>query len=127
MRQFVRQSCIILILILSLAGSVARAMSKPIVELASWYGRAHHGKKMANGRLFDRFRLTAAHRTIKLGTLVRVCLLKTGKCVDVLVTDRGPFKGRRGLDVSEAAAEAIGLKPYGVGRVTIEELHDQSR
>ena len=103
----------------ALAGTVVRAAS---TELASWYGLAHHGRRMANGHRFDRFRLTAAHRTLKFGMMLKVCLAKTGKCVIVEVTDRGPFYGRRSLDLSEAAASVIGLKPYGVGMVTMEEV-----
>lgn len=117
-----RRLCGVVLLVSALLGAVLTAASKPIVGLASWYGKAHQGKKMANGRPFDRLLLTAAHRTYRFGTLLRVCLAKTGRCVTVEVTDRGPVPPRRLIDLSEAAADIIGLKPWGVSRVTIEKL-----
>ena len=122
MRNVLRRVCTIVLLLGTIFGVMLSAAAKPIVGLASWYGRQHQGRKMANGQRFDRLRLTAAHRTFKFGTLLRVCLQKTGKCVDVVVTDRGPAPVKRIIDLSEAAADAIGLKPYGVSRVTIEEI-----
>lgn len=98
-----------------------QAAAKPIRGMASWYGRQHAGKKMANGERFDPQKLTAAHRSLPFGTRVKVTFLKTGRSVWVTITDRGPFKKQRIIDLSEAAARAIGLRPAGVGKVEIEE------
>lgn len=117
-----RRACAIGLLVLSLMTGVARAAGKPFIGLASWYGKQHHGKKMANGQRFDRFKLTAAHRTLRFGTLLQVCLARTGLCTVVEVTDRGPWIKTRALDLSEAAARKIGLLQQGVGRVTFEPV-----
>ena len=78
---------------------------------------------MANGHRFDRQQYTAASRYYKLGTLLMVKYPRLGTFVVVRVTDRGPFKKGRVLDLSERAAQTLGLKPYGVDRVVIEALH----
>ena len=95
--------------------------------LASWYGKNHQGKRMANGERFDRHHLTAASRTIPLGRRVRVTYLRTMKQIEVTITDRGPASKKRVLDLSEAAAVALGLKPYGIGKVKIEDIPDRPR
>jgi rare lipoprotein A len=123
MTYFLRRLCTIVLVLMTLLSTILTAASRPIVGLASWYGKQHHGRKMANGRVFDRFLLTAAHRTYAFGTLLRVCLIKTGKCVEVEVTDRGPVPLTRIIDLSEAAADAIGLRPYGISRVTLEKIN----
>lgn len=99
-----------------------QALAKPVKGLASWYGKQHAGKKMANGERFDPRKLTAAHRSLPFGTKVKVTFLKTKQSVLVTITDRGPFKHKRLIDLSEAAAKLIGLRPHGVGRVEIEEI-----
>src|SRR5262245_18771443 len=75
---------------------------------ASWYGRQHHGKRTASGEIYDMYQLTAAHRTLPLGTRVRVTNLENGRTVDVRINDRGPFVRGRLLDLSRAAAERLG-------------------
>ncbi len=92
--------------------------------LASWYGGDDglQGALTASGEIFDQSAFTAAHRTLPFGTRVRVTFLKTGKSAIVRINDRGPFIARRIIDISLAAAEEIGLQPYGVGMVTIEIL-----
>jgi len=87
---------------------------------ASWYGAAHHGRTMANGKPFDMHRLTAAHRSWPFGTPVRVTY--GGKSVVVTITDRGPYAGGRCIDLSRAAAAQIGMTRAGVGTVTINRL-----
>jgi rare lipoprotein A len=72
---------------------------------ASWYGKEHQGRRTASGERFNMHALTAAHRTLPFGTLLRVC--RRG-CVTVRISDRGPFVRGRGLDLSMAAARAIG-------------------
>jgi rare lipoprotein A len=88
---------------------------------ASWYG-SEGGPKTANGERYNPNGLTAAHRTLPFGTMVRVTSLKTGKFVVVRINDRGPFSGQRIVDLSAGAAEAIGLKSDGVGRVRMDIL-----
>ncbi|NLX90601.1 MAG: septal ring lytic transglycosylase RlpA family protein [Firmicutes bacterium] len=88
--------------------------------LASWYGEEFQGKRTSSGQVYDQYGFTAAHPSLPFGTLVKVTFLKTGKSVEVTINDRGPLKGDRIIDLSSAAAEAIGLKPYGVGRVKVE-------
>lgn len=89
---------------------------------ASWYGINHHGKKTASGQPFDKNALTAAHRTLPLDTRLRVTNLENGRSVEVVVNDRGPFVDGRLIDVSEAAARALGFAKDGVARVRVEEL-----
>jgi rare lipoprotein A len=77
--------------------------------LASWYGPRFHGRPTASGEKFDMHQLTAAHPTLPFGTIVRVRSLVNGKTVDVRINDRGPFIKRRVIDLSRAAAQALGL------------------
>ena len=86
---------------------------------ASWYGPRFHGRRTASGERYDQHALTAAHKTLPFGTLVRVRSLVTGKEVDVRVTDRGPFVRGRIIDVSRAAAEALGMMGLGVKQVSL--------
>ncbi len=87
--------------------------------LASWYGKAFAGKQTASGELFDPNQLTAAHRTLKFGTCVKVELLSNGNTVKVRINDRGPFVKDRIIDVSEEAGRRLGLLDEGVGRVRL--------
>jgi rare lipoprotein A len=96
---------------------------KPILTetgMASWYGTVYHKRAAADGTTFDQEAMTAAHRTLPLGTTLRVTNLATGQQVLVRVTDRGPFVGDRILDLSMGAAKAIGLYRMGVAKVKIE-------
>ena len=86
---------------------------------ASWYGPRFHGRRTASGERYDQHALTAAHKTLPFGTVVRVRSLVTGKEVDVRVTDRGPFVRGRIIDVSRAAAEALGMMSLGVKQVSL--------
>jgi rare lipoprotein A len=91
---------------------------------ASWYG-SEGGSQTANGERYNPNGLTAAHRTLPFGTKVRVTSLKTGKTVIVRINDRGPFHGRRIIDVSAGAAEVIGIKNDGIGNVRMDILGSQ--
>ncbi len=91
---------------------------------ASWYG-AESGNRTASGERFNPNAMTAAHRTLPFGTMVRVTNLKTGKAVVVRINDRGPFRSRRIVDLSAGAAEIIGLKSHGVGDVRMDILDPQ--
>jgi rare lipoprotein A len=90
------------------------------VGKASWYGAFHQGKKTASGDRFDMHDLTAAHRTLPLGTEAVVTNLENGRSVEVTVNDRGPYHQDRVIDLSKAAAERLGLTEKGVARVRIE-------
>ena len=85
--------------------------------IASWYGPGFHGRRTANGERFNTYALTAAHRTLPLGARVRGTNRATGRTVVVRINDRGPYIGGRVIDLSRAAANAIGMG--GLARVTI--------
>ncbi len=92
------------------------------VGLASWYGPHFAGRLTSDGEVFDPSKLTAAHRTLPFGTLVKVTNLVNGKSVVVRINDRGPFKPNRIIDLSRAAAAAIGMMRMGVAKVRLEPL-----
>lgn len=89
---------------------------------ASWYGAPFHGRRAANGEVYDMNQLTAAHRTLPFDTVVRVTNLINGLSADVRITDRGPFVENRLIDLSHAAADAIGMLRAGVERVRLEVI-----
>ncbi|MDO9606414.1 septal ring lytic transglycosylase RlpA family protein [Hydrogenophaga sp.] len=84
---------------------------------ASWYGKRFHGRHTASGERFDMHALTAAHKTLPFGTRVRVRSVHSGKEVVVRINDRGPFAHRRIIDLSHAAATALGVHHHGVTEV----------
>lgn len=86
---------------------------------ASWYAHYFHGRRTANGERYDQNQLTAAHKTLPFGTVVRVRSEVNGKEVDVRINDRGPFVAGRVIDLSQAAARALGMLQLGVKRVTL--------
>lgn len=88
--------------------------------VASWYGEQFHGRQAANGELFDMEALTAAHRTMPLGSVVRVVNLTNGKHVYVRITDRGPYEKGRILDLSHGAAVQLGMQHEGLTHVQVE-------
>jgi rare lipoprotein A len=90
------------------------------VGLASWYGPPYTNRRAADGSIFDTNAMTAAHRTLPMGTTVRVTNLATNQSVVVKITDRGPFVPGRTLDLSLAAAKAIGVYRMGVAKVKVE-------
>ena len=94
--------------------------------LASWYGPGFHGKPTATGEIYDQNEMTAAHRTLPMPSIVRVTLLKTGKSVIARVNDRGPFSQKRIIDLSEKTAKEIGLIKYGVSKVHVEYLQEET-
>lgn len=89
------------------------------VVQASWYGSGFHGRRTASGERFDVDALTAAHRTLPFGTVLRVRSVDTGREVVVRVNDRGPAKRERSIDLSRGAARALGVEHLGVFRVQI--------
>jgi len=99
--------------------------AKPIsVEtgLASWYGAPYHNRRGSNGELYNMHAMTAAHRTLPLGSIVRVINVKTGHSALVRITDRGPFVEGRVLDLSQAAAKKVDVWQAGVATVRVEVL-----
>jgi rare lipoprotein A len=88
--------------------------------LASWYGEPYHGRATASGTRYDMWEMTAAHRTLPFGTRVHVVNLDNGRTADVTINDRGPFVAGRILDLSRAAAEALGAVGPGVIPVRLE-------
>lgn len=94
------------------------------VGIASWYGAPYHNARGANGRIYDQDAMTAAHRTLPLGTVVRVTNLATHQSAVVTITDRGPFVRGRILDLSRAAAIKTGVWRAGIARVRIDVLSD---
>ncbi len=90
--------------------------------VAAWYGREMHGRKTARGDIFDMYGLSAAHRTLPLGTIVHVTNRDNFKSISVIINDRGPFLKDRFLDLSYGAANELGFVPQGIARVKIEVL-----
>jgi rare lipoprotein A len=92
------------------------------VGTASWYGAAFHGLPTANGEVFDKEQISAAHPTLPLPSIVRVTNLENGRSLDIRVNDRGPFIGDRVIDLSEAAAHELGYDAKGLARVQVDFL-----
>ena len=88
--------------------------------VASWYGGSFHGKQAANGERFDMEALTAAHRTLPLGSVVRVVNLANGKHLHVRINDRGPYVNSRILDLSRGAAARLGMMEGGLSVVRVQ-------
>lgn len=112
-------ACKVLVLS-SLAGEASRWNSgRDQVGMASWYGKQFHGRETASGERFSMMQMTAAHRSLPLGTKVLVTNMDTDELVEVKINDRGPLMKRRIIDLSRAAADSIGLLQRGVGRVRV--------
>ena len=90
--------------------------------LASWYGAPYHNRRGSNGEIYDMNAMTAAHRTLPLGSIVRVTNVKTGHAALVRITDRGPFISGRILDLSLAAAKQVDVWQPGVALIRVEVL-----
>ena len=89
---------------------------------ASWYGPGFHGHKTANGEVYDQMSFTAAHKSLKFGTLLKITNLKNSKSVVVRINDRGPYIHGRDLDLSKAAALELGFVRKGVSKIKVEEI-----
>lgn len=89
------------------------------VGVASWYGPGFHGRKTANGEIFDQYALTAAHKTLPLPSYAYVTNLENGRTVLVRINDRGPYVNDRIIDLSKASADALGYKGAGLSRVRV--------
>jgi rare lipoprotein A len=89
---------------------------------ASWYGPGFHGRKTANGEVYDQMSFTAAHKSLKFGTLLKITNLKNNKSVVIRINDRGPYIHGRDLDLSKAAALELGMVRKGVAKMKVEEI-----
>ncbi|MBZ0130577.1 MAG: septal ring lytic transglycosylase RlpA family protein [Rhodobacteraceae bacterium] len=129
MRQLKRAICTVSLSVLAACAAPqdqtvsAVQTTKTIYGAASWYGSEFQGRRTASGEKFDKESLTAAHPTLPFATLVRVTNESNGKSVVVRINDRGPFTGKRIIDLSQRAAQIIGIMHSGVGPVKLEILH----
>ncbi len=89
---------------------------------ASWYGPKFHGRKTANGEIYDQMAFTAAHKQLRFGTLLKITNPRNDKEVIVRINDRGPYIGGRQLDLSKAAALQLGMMKRGVMKVRVEQV-----
>jgi rare lipoprotein A len=125
------QTPFMLSLLLSAACSVAPSrvrLPAPLegratqIGIASWYGPGFHGQPTASGAIYNQNELTAAHQTLPLGTRVMVTNLNNGSSIEVIINDRGPFAKGRIIDLSHAAAQAIGMVGPGTASVRVEVI-----
>lgn len=104
------------VLTISTAGAFAQCGG------ASWYGPGFDGRRAASGQIFNQNAMTAAHRSLPFGTKLRVTDQRNGNEVIVTINDRGPFHGRRIIDLSKAAASKLGFRNRGTTSVCIERI-----
>lgn len=97
------------------------------LAIASWYGPGFHGKPNANGQIYDKHGVSAAHKTLPLPTVVRVTNLENGKTIDLVVDDRGPYVDGRIIDLSVGAAKEIGMYMHGTAKVRVQSLPEHSQ
>ncbi|HET9325777.1 MAG TPA: septal ring lytic transglycosylase RlpA family protein [Candidatus Eisenbacteria bacterium] len=105
---------------------VASPPVEPQMGVASYYAGRWHGRRTASGERFDMHEMTAAHRTLPFGTRVRVTNLKNGRDVVVRINDRGPWKKKRVIDVSYAAARKLGMIGPGTVRVRLDVVAESA-
>ena len=127
-RAWPRLSLAATILVALLAGATVMSGSKPPAQfgLASWYGPGFHGEETASGEIFNQRAMVAAHRTLPLGSVIRVTNLENGRRVTLRIIDRGPYgrNARKGtvVDVSRGAARRLQFIDDGLARVRIDVL-----
>ncbi len=102
------------------ANAAKHPAKNPHKVIASWYGSSFHGKRTANGERYNMYAMTAAHKTLPLSSYAEVTNLKNHRRVIVRINDRGPYHGKRALDLSYAAAKELGIK--GLASVQITPL-----
>ena len=102
------------------AAGNATKPAEPEIGIASWYGDPFHGRRAANGEVYDMEQMTAAHKTLPFNTRVQVLNIANHKTVEVRITDRGPFIDGRIIDLSRAAARSIGLLEPGIAPMALE-------
>ena len=125
-QQMLRLFTVALFMSLSIGPAEAQQQPRRQVGLASYYGAGFNGDRTANGEVFDQRKLVAAHRTLPLGSVVRVTNLENGRKVVLRIVDRGPYgrNHRKGciIDVSKAAASRLGFVHDGLSRVRVDVL-----
>lgn len=112
----------VLVFLLMVFSLVLAEECKVYEGYASWYGKRFHGRKTSSGEIFNKYKYTAASRDFPLGTYLLVKNLDNGEEVVVILTDRGPFKKSRIIDLSKAAAEKLGFVRQGVAKVQVMPL-----
>lgn len=95
--------------------------------IASWYGPGFHGKRTANGEIYDENGLTAAHKTLPMPSMVRVTNLENGRSIQVRVNDRGPFEAARIIDMTRRGAQLLGFIDQGTARVRVDIMPEESQ
>lgn len=113
------------VILLSTGAATAGPYDK--VGEASWYGKRYHGRTTANGESFDMNALTAAHRRLPFGTLVRVTNLRNKRSLVVRINDRGPYAGGRIIDLSKRAAAILGFQQLGVVKVRVQTVRQAQK
>ncbi|MEM6456539.1 MAG: septal ring lytic transglycosylase RlpA family protein [Acidobacteriota bacterium] len=123
-----------LLLMLVLEGCSGQTYTRPTGDLgevqrgaASWYGKKFHGRPTASGEIYDMYGLSAAHRTLPLGTVVEVTHVGNSRRVTVEINDRGPFVGRRIIDLSYGAARKLRMVDEGVAQVEVRVVKTAAR
>ena len=106
--------------------TIVHEVGHPQVTVASWYGPGFHGHPTSSGEVYNQQALTAASRTLPLGSHARVTNLRTGKSVVVRINDRGPFVRGRGIDLSRAAAHRLGIDHRGTAQVRVSRIDGPS-
>jgi rare lipoprotein A len=135
MPRFLLQICLLLSLLLLPQAAFSRRHPSPepasstaaFSGKASWYGKELHGRRTASGKVFNMHELTAAHRTLPFGTKLLVKNRRTGRSCIVTITDRGPHRASRCIDVSQAAARQLGIYPNGEGHISAHLLDKHHR
>jgi len=97
------------------------------ITKASWYGKPFHGRLTANGERYNMYKMTAAHRTYAMNTILKVTNLANKRSVKVRINDRGPFYSSRKIDLSYGAARKLGMIDKGVGKVKIEVISSHEK
>lgn len=105
----------------------AQSNDKTQIGAASWYGSKYHGRKTSSGERYNKNDMTAAHKTLPFGTMVKVTNPANDQSVVLRINDRGPFVGKRIIDVSEAAARKLGMHEDGVAKVIVEVMDDAKK
>jgi rare lipoprotein A len=119
-----KTSLVVVAALLATISSSAFAAKPGQIEngIASYYHDSLHGNKTASGQIYDKNKISAAHKSLPLGTRVRVTDLRTGKSIEARVNDRGPFVKGRIIDLSRKAAKELGLLKKGITKVKVEVL-----
>lgn len=112
------------VLVAAAAAALALSSSAAYAQCggASWYGPGFNGKRAASGEIFNENAMTAAHRSLPFGTKVQVTDQNSGKSIEVVINDRGPYHGKRIIDLSKAAATALGFRNRGTTSVCLDTM-----